>query len=314
MIAETSAAMRDEADECDGWASPVTGRRRRSTESPDVAGRRTSAPQGFTLIELLVVIAVISVLIALLLPAVQRSREAARQTSCRNHLRQFGVALHNFHDTHGKFPDGNATPRWWTFQSKILRQLEAGNVQALLDFRSPRHCFGMLGHSPDDPGANRIDVFLCPSDPHAGELTDQGTFGMHMPTDYLGVSGQSRTAHDGTFFQESHVRVADVLDGTSQTIAVGERGIPEDLAFGWPLCAYGTHGDGNEDNLLHTGNGLSHGTDVSGAHNGHFWSWHDSGAHFLFADGHVRLLSYGIDVGIFKAVSTRDGAEVVGRF
>ena len=103
--------------------------------------RRNAAPRAFTLIELLVVIAIIAVLVALLLPAVQQAREAARRTQCRNNLKQYGIALHNYHDAHQIFPIGNVGNRFWTFQAMLLPFLDQISLFNRCNFNYPGTCF-----------------------------------------------------------------------------------------------------------------------------------------------------------------------------
>src|SRR4051812_47226799 len=104
-----------------------------------------SRRRGFTLVELLVVIAIIGILVSLLLPAVQAAREAARRTQCQNNLRQYGVAIHNYHDVIKYLPIGNTWGRMWTFQSRILPYMEQQNIYQLIDYTYPSTCFDFGG-------------------------------------------------------------------------------------------------------------------------------------------------------------------------
>jgi hypothetical protein len=111
----------------------------------------------------------------------------------------------------------------------------------------------------------------------------------------------------------SNTKIADIRDGTSQTLMMGERGIPDDLYWGWLICGYGTNGTGFGDNLLTTTVGLSAGK-PDGSHNTHYWSHHSGGCQFLVADGSVRFVSLNISLKMFQALSTKAGGETVSDF
>ena len=273
--------------------------------------------RGFTLLELLVVIAIIAMLVGLLLPAVQQARAAARNTTCRNNLHQLGLALTMYHDQHKRFPIGNVPNRYWAFQATLLPMLDMPANYDLINYNYNGNCFAMLNSVPQDkdPGGKVIPVFLCPSDPHSGEVNRDflGTFGLHVPTEYLGVSGSSVAAADGVFYSGSSIGMENIRDGLSNTLILGERGIANNLLYGWYVCGAGINptGSGNQDNILSTELGLSTGTDDQ-THNGHFWSYHPQTANFLSADGSVRSLNYDISFNLFRALSTRNGAESTG--
>ncbi len=266
---------------------------------------------GFTLIELLVTIGVIAVLMALLLPAVQYVREAARRTQCRNHLKQLGLALHNYHDGHLKLPIGNVPGTNFTFQSMILPQLDQSAVYNQINYNYGGTCFEWKATLPEaqDPGNVSIAVFYCPSDPH-GNQKIHTTTGVHIPTDYLGVSGSTPISRNGALYTGSSISFRNFTDGTSSTLMLGERGIPEILDHGWPICAHGQTGDGERDNVMSTFDGLQPGK-ADNFHNMHYWSYHAQAAQFVFADGTVRSLSYNMDHGTLNALATRNGGERV---
>ena len=212
--------------------------------------------RGFTLIELLVVISIIGVLIALLLPAVQQAREAARRAQCVNNLKQIGIALHNYESSVGAFPPGyfsrpapitgvNTGPGWgWA--ARALNQMEQGPVFNSINFN--------LGiEFPDNTTARLtiVSVFLCPSDGARMQDTftvvDQTTSNTALGTpicdvavsNYAGSVGSGdpsslfgfnttdpapgRDSGNGLFFRNHAVKIAEITDGTSQTFAVGER-------------------------------------------------------------------------------------------
>jgi prepilin-type N-terminal cleavage/methylation domain-containing protein len=182
----------------------------------------------FTLIELLVVIAIIAILIALLLPAVQQVREAARKTQCRNHLKQLGLALHNYESTFSVFP-GLGTPAQYNYsvQARLLPYIELANLQSFIDFNQPL----LTGTGPNQvlnpvqatAAAAVIPLLLCPSDGGPQQ------FGAYAPTNYM-ISGGSGTARfydarhptDGLAWYGSAVRFADFIDGASNTVMMSE--------------------------------------------------------------------------------------------
>jgi prepilin-type N-terminal cleavage/methylation domain-containing protein len=282
--------------------------------------RPTVHRPGFTLVELLVVIAIIGILIAMLLPAVQMAREAARASQCKNSLRQLGLALHQYHDVSRQAPAGwiadvpEGVPGWgWTVA--LLPYLEQANVERAIARHLPIA-------DPDNEAARRtvLSVLICGSDGNdpvfqiaaaGGDdvLVDQGTPLFPIArSNYVGVFGtieieEAPSSGDGMFFHNSRTRFAKVKDGLSNTLVIGERQSDR----GSSLWA-GVIGTANASMARvvgvadHTPNHRDH-------HFDDFSSNHPAGVHFLVGDGSVTRINDTIDIGVYQALCTIKGGE-----
>ena len=217
----------------------------------------------FTLIELLVVIAIIGILIALLLPAVQKVRDAANRTKCSNNMRQMGIALHHYHDAYGNFPSGvndtqetpNGSPAgsgnhvgyhaWWSWMALLMPFYEQDNLYKRADdFARGNWSNRQPWGPPANPAlATSIPNLVCPADSRANLAThvsdDLGFDDDVAFTDYLGVSGIQSGDWKGLLWSNSRIRTGQVSDGLSNTIFVGERPVSADLDFGWWFAGAG---------------------------------------------------------------------------
>jgi prepilin-type N-terminal cleavage/methylation domain-containing protein/prepilin-type processing-associated H-X9-DG protein len=316
---------------------------------------------GFTLVELLVVIAIIGILVSLLLPAVQAAREAARRMECSNHLHQLGIALHNYLDTHReRFPMNRTgkTAQNWSALSMISPYVEQANLYDRLDFSGYPYTTTIGTGVTYDAGPNQaiakivVKVFLCPSDP-GGVISPDGL----APTNYLfnvgsglvnsgsiSVNTTTGQGSDGVAFQASSIRLADVIDGTSNTVAIGEstKGLGTDLApfqnvkkqhirssSFFPSCNataannvwYGDRCDkwvsGSYPYAAMTffyPPNSQRADCLSGNATQALMgprSYHPGGAQSLFCDGHVSFLADTLDANVIRALASRASGEVV---
>lgn len=272
---------------------------------------------GFTLVELLVVIAVIGILVALILPAVQYAREAARRTQCNNNLKNIGVGLHNFHDTNGRFPAGwvadvpDGEPGWG-WGAYLLPFIEKDSIESQIDLNA--HI-----DEPENATARvaSVPVYRCPSDPN-GEQTMMLT-GLHTSlfpvgrSNYVGVFGAKEIEDDpsngdGVFYHNSRTRMADILDGTTNTIIVGERSSKLGSST-WVGMVHGA-----TDAMARVVGSCDHVPNDDHAHFDDFSSFHATGAHFAFGDASVRIISSEIDLGVYQALGTRGAGEPARAF
>ncbi|WP_169972746.1 DUF1559 domain-containing protein [Tautonia rosea] len=250
---------------------------------------------GFTLIELLVVIAIIGVLIALLLPAVQSAREAARRSQCLNNLRQMGIAFHGYHDAHRTFPPGGwlrgstSTLRWIAWSALLLPHAEQESLYESLNidlpYNDPTNTTG---------GATVLSVYLCPSSLRP-EPRVEGRGGC----DYGGIYGERITSPNnppkGTMLYDRTVPIAMIRDGTSTTLLISE-----DSVFSDGQWIYAR-------NVMDQAFAIN----KAPAFENDIRSEHPGGANALFADGSARFLKETMALRPLAAICTRAGGEII---
>lgn len=302
---------------------------------------RTRNQSGFTLIELLVVIAIIAILIGLLLPAVQKVREAAARMSCSNNLKQLGLAIHNHHDVYGRIP--------YAQYASGDTQLASWIAHLMPFFEQPSRIVPYTGGSNAGfkntavPPNTPLKTVICPSDGTGVDasnsegttcylaITAPGThhrdFGHAANVQGMFVYGFQYTASPspaGPPPPVAPITLVSVTDGTSNTIMIGERPpYPKDA---WGVWTYGEqdsfYGIGVTPGWFiygtaENGSACPSGTQYPQAPNNtrcdthHFWSKHTGGSNWVLADGSVRFMTYNLTPQMWQALATRNGGEVI---
>ena len=265
---------------------------------------RSKSLRGFTAVELLVVVAIVAILIALLLPAVQQSREAARRSQCKNNMKQIGLSMHNYHDTFNTFPPGWIAKNWkpdtgacFGWGTSILPYMDQAPLFNRLDFNRPPE----VGELTQE----QLPVYRCPSDIFPGINAVRGKF---ATSNYAGnygnkiLPGSVDAAKDATglFYCNSNIRLRDVEDGLSSTVMVSERANSSAAAI-WVGVRSNQNGGDNVSPLSERARINS----IIGA----FSSNHVGGVQVLISDGSVRFVSEQIDPAAWEAIGTRAGNE-----
>lgn len=247
---------------------------------------RPSRRSAFTLIELLVVIAIIAILIGLLLPAVQKVRDAAARIHCQNNLHNIGIALHNYHDVNGQLPSGvlrnNGEPRpspqlydYWSWMAQLLPFVEQDAVWKEADAWQRKGNGYLTGKAPyywwpwgdfwtnwstaqpNPVNSQLVKTWQCPADTRTlrANFDMQGQLDVPVAcTAYVGVAGIvgdfDNPRPEGIMYHNSQTRLLDIKDGTSNTMMVGERPPSQDLDYGWWFAGAGWDGSGVGDVVL----------------------------------------------------------------
>src|SRR5262245_47443356 len=308
---------------------------------------RSRSRPAFTLIELLVVIAIIGILIGMLLPAVQKVREAAANSKCKNNLKQLGLAVHNYAESNGRIPP-NMDPntfgygddgRSWSWLASMFAHFEQGNLQnqiagTPLVVGSITNPFPFQFQERAVQHSTQVQVLLCPSDSSStSPRTDRanGSTGSGCGnTNYKGVSGSNWAwgtytntgpsgnnngldAGDGFFYRSDcfrKLKLEQVSDGLSNTFMIGEDLPDKNQHCGWPRANYanGTCSIPLNNALIAGQPGFNNPGDWPNVYS--FRSRHSGGANFCIGDGTVRFVSQSVDINVYRAMATVKGGEV----
>lgn len=280
------------------------GRTARSLMISSFRSRRAGLP-GFTLVELLVVMAIIGTLIAILLPAVQRAREAARRAGCLNNLRQMGIGVHHYHDALGTFPPGGiehrttinpatgmpygASGRQLAWSVFLLPYVEQGSLYARIDTGKS---FDAVENA--EAAATVLSIYICPSVPQGSQLRSG-----RGPCQYGGIYGERISGPNnppkGVMLYDRAIAMAEIVDGTSSTLIIAEDG---EFADGQWI---------NARNVFDQAYAINR----APAFENDIRSKHPGGANGLFCDGSARFLAETMDLPTLAAICTRAGREVV---
>ncbi|VTT99735.1 Prepilin-type N-terminal cleavage/methylation domain-containing protein OS=Singulisphaera acidiphila (strain ATCC BAA-1392 / DSM 18658 / VKM B-2454 / MOB10) GN=Sinac_4366 PE=4 SV=1: N_methyl_2: SBP_bac_10 [Gemmataceae bacterium] len=314
--------------------------------------------QGFTLIELLVVIAIIAILIGLLLPAVQKVREAAARAQCLNNLKQVGVALHNYESSHQSFPPGfvsTVTGTWsgggndavaesgpgWSFFALILPFIEQDNLFRSINLSLPitdpanataRSTVVKVYRCPSDTGPTQVTVWMAPANGGTPMPATAGTVTDLASCSYAGCLGGGTPAvyeqlpFNGMFHRNRAIKVAEISDGLSNTIGVGER-MSAFSPNGWAGVIPGAATVYSAEHAAKLGQAVgatarpaitqvsvhcrSSGPNAATASPGSFYGPHNNSCNFLNMDGSTRLIPSNVAIDTFRALATRNGGEVI---
>lgn len=289
--------------------------------------QRRTYRAAFTLIELLVVIAIISILIGLMLPAVQKAREAASRISCANNLKQIGLAMHNYESAHAVLPPTRLRVGSATWAVLILPFLEQDNLYRQWDLSRTYYEQNQVAQRTN------VKIYFCPSrrSPSVGTLSVFGDFPSWLSNSRLHYPGGlgdyavciDRSGHDtseescpnmyGPFQMGTGFRILDFTDGTSNTLMVGEKHVPQDKhGYGWWDCSI-YNGDYHQCSTRTASRQLPPTTNPFDG-GWKFGSRHTQVIMFCFADGHVRSLPETIDPLTYERLGHRNDGWVIGDF
>lgn len=287
---------------------------------------RVRTRSAFTLIELLVVIAIIAVLIGLLLPAVQKVREASQRTKCSNNLKQMCLALHNYAINTGYFPPAYSNRPTtdpyipgWGWGTHILSYVEQDNLYKQMNVGTTLFGNGSNPAAPTPLSQTELQVYRCPSDNGPKLNTFRNN---HATSNYRAVWGtdaitgggafMSNDDHGGVMFQNSKISISDVSDGTSNTLAIGEC-MYDEFTGKWAALWTGMIGLYNNGIMISCVMWKIDATSaqINGPANQAFSSRHPGGAYFGFCDGSIRFFRQGGDIEILRFLAVRNDGRVV---